>query len=276
MIKINKTPLIEKDLRQIGIWDKRESFKKQLFRGNKQRNSVLIQGGAFVVNNHAYLLLGMGTIDILETMSQFGDIEGIIGTGNALFISRNFKFVYSVLSEKETLKRYEINKTHHPFKYRYSSKVAPLIILNRAFKNETEFKEIKGRKANKIIFDLGSCFFTKPTKYSGSIKARLRGKFIKTSTTVHCATHPTLLRREMVFDDPESIKNLINHFDGYFILGYMLWNEKFANSVGIKSNYSLDLKDNPSQIIGFVLIKLLENFIKSRKLLNRKKFRKTS
>lgn len=268
MIKINKTPLIERDLKQIGIWDRRENLRKQLFCSKKQRNSVLIQGGSFVLDNYAYLLLGMGTIDILETMSQFVDIKGIIGTGNALFVSKSFKFVYSALSREETLKRYEINKTHHPFKYRYSSKLAPLIILNRTFKNETEFKKAKTKKTNEIIFDLGSCFFTNPVKYSGSMKARLRGKFIKVSTAIHCATHPSLLKKEMIFDDLEKIKDLINYFDGYFMLGYMLWNEKFANSVGIKSNYSLDLKDNPSEVIGFVLIKLIENFIKIKKLLN--------
>lgn len=259
---ITKTPLTEQSLKQIGIWDRRENLRKKIL-GNKERgDSTLVQGGALIINDYTYLLLGMGTIDILETMSQFNDIEGIIGAGNALFISKDFKFVYSTLSEEETLKRYEIDKTHHPFKYRYSGKLAPLIILNRAFRSETEFIKTKEKKASEVIFDLGNCFFTKPVRYAGSLKARLRAKFIKTAQTVHCATHPTLSEKEMIFDEFEKIKKLINNFKGYFMLGYVLWNEKFANSIGMQSNYTLDIKDNPIQIIGFVLIKLIQEFHK--------------
>lgn len=265
MVMFNKTSLNADDLKQMGIWNIKEDLREELLNREKRNNCLIIQGGAFVVDNYAFLILGMGTIDILETLSQFNDIEGIIGTGNALFISRDFRFVYSPLSKEDTLKRYEINKTKHFFKYKYTAKLAPLIILNRAFKDKREFYNIKNKKINEITFDLGNSFFIKSIKYSGTLKSRLRAKFIRTTTTVHCATHPTLAKKELVFDDVDKIKELINNFKGYFLLGYMLWNEKFANSVGMASNYNLDLETNPSQILGFTLLKLAQQFYKNNK-----------
>ena len=76
-------PIVEEDLKQLGIWDKRDDLEQEFYRSDERTDCTLIQAGAFVVNGWAYLILGMSTIDIIETMSQFPEVDGVIGTGNS-------------------------------------------------------------------------------------------------------------------------------------------------------------------------------------------------
>ena len=269
LLKDEGQPIYEEDLKKMGIWQKTDILKNDLYLNIKRKNCVLIQGGAFIINGYAYLILWMSTIDILETMSQHKDITGIVGTGNSLYISKDFKKVYSTLSEEETKKRYEIDKTWHKLKYSYEAKLAPLIILNRTFKNIEESRESKINKQANIIVDIWVNFYTKCVKYSGSLKSRLRWKFIKTARTGHCVTNPTLTEKELLFDKEEEIVNLINNFNGKFCLWYLSWSENFAKTVGMVEVQKLDLKDNPSDIIGFSLLKIAQEFYnKNQELYN--------
>lgn len=256
-------PITEDDLKNIGIWQKADQLKSMFYQNDQRSDCTLIQGGAFVINGRAYLLLGMSTIDILETLSQHKEVEGVIGTGNSLYVSNSCDMVYSTLDETETITRYEVHKTGHPLKVLLKAKVAPLIILNRTFRDESLYAEIKQSKQLDIIVDLGSNCYTAPERFAGTRKARLRSKFVKTARTGHCVINPTLTEKELLFDREEKVTQLINGFNGSFGLGYMLWSELFANSVGMVSNYKLGLKDNPSEIIGYALIKYVEEFEKN-------------
>lgn len=255
-------PIVEEDLKKLGIWDRREDLRAEFHRADEREDCALIQAGAFVVNGWAYLILGMSTIDIIETMSQFDEVDGVIGTGNSLFVSRDCRTVYTTLSEPDTRRRYEVHHTGNVLKYLYEGKVAPLIILNRTFRDKDEYLAVKRKKESKVIVDIGSNFYVDPIRYSGNLKTRLRWKFVKTARTGHCVTNPTLTEKELLFDEQEPLVEVINNFKGSFVLGYMLWSDKFANSVGMISNYSLDLRDNPSEIIGFGLVKLVNEFRK--------------
>lgn len=262
---LKKCPISEKDLKEMEVWNNKEKQFKNLYLNSKRGDCVLIQGAGFSYKDHVFLTFGIGVINVLEAFSQFNEVEGIIGTGNTLFLSKDCGNVYSTLSEAETLKRYEIDKTKRKFKYQLEGKLAPLIILNRVFTNHKEFERTKEKKADEISFDLGDTFFTEPVKFSGSLKSRLRSKFINTVRTVHCVHHRTLMEKELFFDSVEEIKKVIDNFKGYFILGYTYFSEIFANSIGMVANSGLKLKDNPSEIISFTILKLVEQFYKKNK-----------
>jgi len=255
-------PIAQGDLERLGIWERRADFRKEFYRSAERDDCALVQAAAFVIDGYAYLILGMSTIDIIETMSQHDEVEGVIGTGNSLFVSRDCTRVYTTLSEPDSQRRYEIHKTGNKLKYIYEGRVAPLVILNRTFRDRDEYFEVKRKKEAGISVDIGSNFYVDPVRYSGKLKARMRWKFVKTARTGHCVTNPTLTEKELLFDEEDEVAALINNFEGSFMLGYMLWSDKFANSVGMVSNYSLDLRDNPSEIIGYSMIKLAKEFRK--------------
>ena len=246
----------------MGIWKNKEKQFKNLHFSSERDNCILIQGAGFKYNDYVFLTLGIGAINVLEAFSQFNEVQGVVGTGNALFLSKDCSNVYSALSEAETLKRYEIDKTKRKFKYNLGGKIAPLIILNRVFTNHKEFIKTKEKKADKISFDLGDTFFTETIKFAGSLKSRLRAKFVNTVRTVHCVHHQTLMEKELFFNSSEEIKEVINNFKGYFILGYTYFSETFANSIGMVANSELKLKDNSSEIVSFTILKLVEQFYK--------------
>jgi hypothetical protein len=255
-------PMNEKDLEELNIWQNSDKFKNDLYRSDERKDCILIQGGAFVVDGYAYLVLGMSTIDILETMSEHKRVTGIIGTGNSLYISKDFKNVYTTLSEEETEKRYEIDKTGGTLKYAYQAKLAPLIFLNRSIREAVEFNRIRDRGKNHLLIDLGSNFYMDTLKYSGSRKSRLRWKFVKAARTGRCVANPSLNKKELLFDEEEAVLNAIRNFKGSFCLGYMKWTDAVANAVGLIQVKALDLKDNISGIIGFSLLKIAEDFRK--------------
>lgn len=263
--KLRKCPIGENDLKEMGILEHKDIQRKNLYLNSERNNCIMMQGAGFVFKERVVLTLGIGAINVLEAFSQFNDVEGVVGTGNVLFMSDDCKEAYSALNEEESRNRYEVNKTGRALKYALGAKLAPLIIINRVFAKHDEFIATKARKSKEISFDLGNTFFTEPIKYSGSIKARLRSKFIKTVQTVHCVHHPTLMEKELFFDDFESIKNVINKFNGYFILGYTYFSTTFAESIGMKANFELDIKDNSSEIVSYTILKLVEQFYKKNK-----------
>ena len=263
--KLKKCPIGEKDLKDMGVWKNKEKQFKNLYLNSERNDCILIQGAGLSYKDHIFLTLGIGAINILEAFSQFDDVQGVIGTGNAFFLSKDCNKVYSALQEKETLKRYKIDKTKRKFKYQVEGKLAPLIILNRVFTNRKEFEKTKAKKADGVSFDLGDTFFTEPVKFSGSLKSRLRSKFINTVRTVHCVHHRTLMEKELFFDSKEDVIKVIDKFEGYFMLGYTYFSETFANSIGMDANFKLDIKDNSSEIVSFTILKLVEQFYKKNK-----------
>jgi hypothetical protein len=259
-------PLREKDLTHIGVWDEKEELRKKLYKSSEREDHLLIQGGAFVYRGFAFMVLGVGAMDYLEPLSELQTIDGIVGTGNVLFMSRDFKRLYSALSEDETLKRYEIDETHHPFKWVEHAKVAPLVFLNRAFTDYSEFDAIKEKKKNKILYDLGHTFFIEPQK----VNYRGREKLIKTLRVAHCIAHHTLNMKELIFDSLDDIGEAVKSYDGFIIKGYMKYSLELANSMTIKNNYKLGLKYNIYPIVAYVMFKLSQEFYdKNKKLFNK-------
>jgi len=261
--RLLKCPIDENDLKEMGIWEYKEEQLNNLYLSSERKECILIQGAGFMYKGLVFLTLGIGAINVLEAFSQFDEIDGVVGTGNALFLSRDCKYVFSALSEQETSIRYEIDKTHRKFKYSEGGKLGPLIILNRVFTDKKEFNETKIKKNNDLAFDLGNTFFTNPAKYSGSRKSRLRNKFINTVRTVHCVHHPTLMEKELFFDSFKDIEKTINNFSGYFMLGYTYFSETFASSIGMVANFQVDIKDNPSEITSFTILKLVQQFYRN-------------
>ncbi len=261
-------PLDENDLKRLGIWQEGDSLREKLFKSSERKDCILMQGGAFVFKDYAFPLLGVGAMDYLEPLSELRTIDGIIGTGNVLFIDKNFENVYSALSESETLKRYEIDKTNHPFKWIEKSKIGPLIIFNRALKDYNEFYRIKEKKKKKIIYDMGHSFFIQPHK----INNRYRERLAKTATVAHCIAHYTLSKKELIFDSQNKVNEAFKHFNGYLMLGYMVYSNKLLHSMSIENNYRLGLKDNSYPITAYVIFKLVQEFYENNKNLDKNKW----
>ncbi|MDO8740581.1 MAG: hypothetical protein Q7J54_03330 [Candidatus Woesearchaeota archaeon] len=261
--RLTKCPLHEQDLTDMKLMGHKDAQRKLLYKSSERDNCTLMQGAGFLYKRRVYLTLGVGSINILEAFSQFGEVEGIVGTGNALFLSKDFKNVYSTLSYEETINRYEIDKTNRTFKYSEGGPIGPLIVLNRVFCNYEEYVHIKGSRCNDLAFDLGNAFFVKPMKF-GHERSRLRAKFVNAVRTVHCVHHPTIMEKELFFDSADNIKNIINNFDGYFLKGYTYFSNTFANSIGMVANFKLRLLDNPSEIVSYTILKLVEEFSRNQ------------
>ncbi len=259
---LRKCPVKQKDLEEMGVWHHKEEQLKQLYLYDQRGDCILIQGAGILYQGKIYLVLGVGAINVLESFSQFNETQGVVGTGNALFLSKKCQQVYSALNKEETLRRYEIDKTGREFKYGLGGGISKLITINRVFMDEQEFLDAKQKKLEKIVFDLGNTFFTEPIPFSGRKKSRLRDKFVDTARTVHCVHHPTLMEKELFFDSAEQIRSVISQYPGFFMLGYTYFSRIFADSIGLVANFGLDLKYNPSGITSFTILKLIEQFCK--------------
>ena len=261
--RLTKCPLYEQDIIEMGLMGHKNAQRKLLYKSSERDNCMLIQGAGFLYKGRVYLTLGVGAINTLEAFSQFNEVESVVGTGNALFLSKDFKNAYSALSLDETIKRYEIDKTNRIFKYSEGGPIGPLIILNRVFCDYNEYLHTKNSKSANLAFDLGNMFFVNPIKFGGSEKSRLRAKFVNAVRTVHCVHHPTVMEKELFFDSYEDIKNAINNFNGYFLKGYTYFSNTFAESIGMVANFKLKLLDNPSEIVSYTTLKLVEEFLRN-------------
>ncbi len=259
-IKISKLILTETDLKQYGIWNNYQEFRKQLYKAEERIDCILIQGAAFVVKGKAFLVIGVGGIDFLDSLSQLDEVDGIIGNGNALFLSRDFKNVYSAHSINELTKCYELEGSDVKIKFLESATLAPLIFLLRSLHTLDEYNATK-KKIQEIVFESANTFSGEPVRYAGSLKSRLRGKFLATSRVVHCARRPTLMKKECLFDSYNDVRSTIDNFKGHFALIYTLWSQQMCDAVGMRNTRKLSKSYNPTDPITPHLLKMAKNFI---------------
>lgn len=259
-IQIKKLILNEEDLRDFGILDSYSSLRKQLYKSDKKENCILIQGAAFVVKGKAFLILGVGGIDFLDSLGQLEDVDGIIGNGNALFISKDFKMIYSAHTKEELVECYELEGSDVKINFLEEAPLANLIFLLRSFKNLEEYNNTKG-KIKKIIFEEESTFAGESIRFAGALKSRLRGKFLATARVVHCARRPTLKKKECLFDSYDNVKETINNFKGYFCLVYTLWSQEMCDAIGMENTRKLSKNYNPTDPITPYLVKIARQFI---------------
>lgn len=238
---VRKVLFDENDLKKMGIFARYDKLRSLLYKSDERRDCVLIQGAAFVVDGLAYLLMGVGGIDFLDSLARNVEVDGVIGIGNALFISKDFEFVYSAHSKEELIRGYELEGFEHADRYNflYSAPIGSLIFLLRSFKTKEEFYRTKKKYEGQIVFDIEDTFARAPVKFSGSLRARLRSKFIKTARVVHCARRPTLQEKECLFDAEDQIKSAVNCFRGKFVLVYTLWNQVLCDVVGMRKTRAL-------------------------------------
>lgn len=128
------------------------------------------------------ILLFIGGIDFLDSLAQLDEVDGVIGNNNALFISKNFDYIYSAHTTKELVKCYELEgaPTHVKIKFLEGAQTAPLIFILRSFQTRDEYEAIK-KKVGNILFEAADTFAGSPLRYAGSLKSRLRGKFLGTT-----------------------------------------------------------------------------------------------
>ena len=219
----------------------------------------------FGVKGKAFLILGVGGIDFLDSLAQLDEVEGIIGNGNALFISGDLKKVYSAHTNEELVKCYELENAPFYIKTKFleSAPLAPLIFILRSFKDLKEYKEAK-EKVGKVLWETSNTFSRTPIKFAGSLKSRLRGKFLSTCRVVHCARRPSLTKKECLFDSYEDVYKSINNFKGYFCLVYTLWSQEMCDAVGMGNTRKLSKTYNPTDPITPNLLNTAKDFAKDR------------
>ncbi len=260
--KISKLILTEKDLIEYGILDDYSVLRSKLYRANDRIDCFLIQGGAFVIKGKAFLVMGVAGIDYLDSLSQSADVEGIIGNGNVLFISKDFKRVYSAHDKDELQKCYELEGSNIKAEFLTDVEIGHLIFLVRSFYNVDEYNDTK-EKANNIIFESEELktFAKEPIRFGGSLKARLRWKFIKTARIVHCARRPNLMQKECIFDSIENISKAIDNFDGSFLLVYTLWSQELCDVSGMKNTRKLSDTYNPTDPITLYFVDMAKRYL---------------
>jgi len=259
-IKIEKLILKEDDLKNYGILDSYEPLRKQLHKADEREDCILIQGAAFVVKGKAFLTIGVGGIDFLDSLAQLNEVDGIIGNGNALFVSKDFKKIYSAHTNEELVKCYELEGFNSKIKFLDEASLAPLIFLLRSFPNLEEY-DLTKEKVGKILFEEANTFAAHPIRFAGSLKSRLRGKFLTTSRVVHCARRPTLKKKEYLFDSYEKIREVLTNFQGSFSLVYTLWSQEMCDAVGMLNTRKLSKGYNPTDTITPHLLKIAKDFL---------------
>jgi len=261
-MKIEKLILTEDDLKKYGILDNYDFLRKQLYKAEDRRESVIIQGAAFVVKGKAFLIMGVGGIDFLDSLARLGEVDGIIGNGNALFLSPDFTRVYSAHSTEELIKCYELEGYESKISFFLEeAPIEPSIFLLRSFRDLDEYNSAKKKVGEKVVFEVANTFAREPIRFAGSSKSRLRGKFVAVARVVHCARRPTLLRKECLFDSKESISKVINNFKGHFTLVYTLWNQVLCDVIGMRNTRALPGNFNQVDLITPNLVKIARRFI---------------
>lgn len=258
--KTDKLILKEDDLKQFGIWNHYKIYRSDLFNANKRVDCTIIQGSAFVMKGKAFLLMGVGGIDFLDSLSHLEEVDGIIGNGNALFLSKDFKYVYSAHSYDELIKCYELENYNGRIKFIEYAEVAPLIFILRSFPTIQEYEAAK-IKAGKVVFEKANTFGRTPVKYSGPYKSRLRSKFIATARIVHCARRPTFLIKESLFDSYLDVRQTVDEYKGYFALIYTLWSQELCDVIGMKATRKLSEYYNPTDPITPFFIEIAKQFV---------------
>jgi len=253
--QIKKYILKEEDLRYSNIWDDCESLRTELFNADQRKDCILIQGAAFVVQGRAFLMMGIGGIDFLDSLSQLDEVDGIIGNGNALFLSRDFKNVYSAHSNQELINCYEIEGYTAKVKFLYEAPLAPLIFLLRGFHSREDYDHTKIKIGN-ILFEEINTYAGEPIRFAGSLKSRLRGKFISTARVVHCASRPSFMNKESLFDSQEDIHKCLDNFRGRFALVYTMWDQKLCDVVGMSNTRKTANTYNPTDPITPHLVRI--------------------
>lgn len=259
-IHIDKLILNEEDLIRYDIWNCYDSLRGQLYKADERKDCVLVQGAAFVVKGKAFLLLGVGGIDFLDSLSHFQEVDGIIGNGNALFLSRDFQNIYSAHKIEELIGCYELEGSDVKIKFLESAPIASLIFLMRSFHNLEVYDAAK-MKVSKIVFEVSNTFSGEPVRCAGSLKSRLRSKFISTARVVHCARRPTLMKKECLFDSYKDIYNAVNNFKDYFALVYTLWDQVLCDAIGMRETRKLSSMHNPTDPITPYFVEIARRFL---------------
>jgi hypothetical protein len=217
----------------------------------RREGCVIVQAGGFILGGKAFLVSGTGTINILEAIAQFEEVDGIVGNGNALFLSSDFRHIYSTLTEAETLDCYESKKTNRRMPYALSAELWPFIFLQRAFKQQSEYETLRNHERDIWLSD-GNEFIRHPISSAGRYRSRLMSKLAKTSRVVHCCHRPTMKHKEMLFDSEKDIIDVSKGFQGDVILGYTLYSQDLESILGFES--FVKWKDNPSERMSMLLL----------------------
>ena len=261
--KTDKLILTEKDLAKIGIWNEYDSLRAKLYKADQRKDCIIVQGAAFVVKGKAFLMTGVGGIDFLDSLAQLDEVDGIIGNNNTVFVSKNFDHVYSAHTTEELVKCYELEGALSYIKIKFLENVpmAPLIFILRSFKTRDEYETTK-KKIGNILFEAANTFAGLPVRYAGSLKSRLRGKFLGTARVMHCARRPTVEKKEVLFDSKEKVSETINNFKGHVALVYTLWSQVMCDAVGMAKTRELSKTYNPTDPITPHLLKIAKDFLK--------------
>ncbi len=258
--RTNKLILTERDIEFQEVWKDYQFYRSQLFKSHERSNCVVLQGSAFVLRGKAFLLMGVGGIDFLDSLGALDCVDGIIGNGNVIFISKDFNNIYSAHTTKELYQCYEIEGGRNNIKFLELTSIAPLIFILRSFKNSSDYEKVKS-KIGTIIFEESNTFSGDVIRFAGPKKSRLRAKFIKTARVVHCARRPGIMKKEYLFDSYEDIKNTIDLFNGCFSLVYTLWDQKMCDAIGMRETRKLSNSYNPTDPITPFLAQIAMQFI---------------
>lgn len=245
---INKLALSAEDLDHMKVWQHYAGARSRLYKASEREDCILIQGSAFVVRGVAFLLLGVGGIDFLDSLSRNPFVDGIIGNGNALFISKDCRNVYSAHSSEEMLRAYEFEAGNSSLSFIEGAPLGSVIFLLRSFKEQREYESTRTKVAP-LFFETADTYAGYPVRYSGTLKARLKCKFIATARVVHCARRPSLMLKESLFDSHEEMCSTIGKYNGAFSLVYTKWSQYLCDAIGMNATRQLLPSYNPTDAI---------------------------
>lgn len=258
-LQTDKFMLTYKELSYLGIWNDYSQLRNRLYKANQRKNCILIQGQAFVVGGKAFLMVGVGGIHYLDSLAQMDEVDGIIGNGNSIFLSKDFSHIYSAHTPEELVERYQTD--HYKEKLLDGAPLAKIIFLQRTFYKQEEFDKLK-KKAKTHLFEKDNTFATNPIRFAGKIKARLRKKFIDTARIAHMTYRPVLYKKELLFDSGREVKSAMDSFRGIFCLLYSLWRQDISDGFGVGNVRKLARETyNPTDAITPHLLSVAKKFI---------------
>jgi len=201
-----------------------DELREEIFRTdnrivNKEKleqGCVLIQAGAFVKKGKGVMMVGSGTIDMMESFSRFPDVDGIMSNGKGIILDPTNRMLYPVHTEKEIGYCYKTYLTERKIPVIPEAELSDLAVIHRSFKNQEDFQKLREKRGFS-----GNEYLRGPLPPSN----RLKGYFLDMACHIDDIDlrRPGYYRKELKTSKREEVKKALDKVDPRFLLGYTTW-----------------------------------------------------
>lgn len=177
---------------------------------------VLIQAGAFVKKDKGIMMVGSGTIDMMESFSRFSNVDGIMSNGKGLFLNPKDRMIYPIHTEKEIGYCYKTYLTGRKISLIPEAELSEIAVIHRSFKNPEDFRKLKEKRGFS-----GNEYLRGPLSSSN----RLKSYFLDMACHIDDLDlrRPGYFQKELKVSKREDNKKAIENLDLRFLLGYTTW-----------------------------------------------------